>query len=355
VTLSSIRKPPPSGLESATARRRTLGSPGIAPDEPSRSLRYLTGVGKSGPGALTQKVPMALESLIGADDRQRVTDTELTPWRRICSLQMRGRMGTGIIGTGWLVGPRTVITAGHCVYSQDFFGGWATEITVIPGRNGTHEPFGRTISEDFSSTDRWVRERDPDFDIGCIHLNEPVGETAGWFGFATLPADDLQDYLINVSGYPGDLGNGTQLYTHRNRILRVTEQRIYYDVDSYAGESGGPAWIIESDNAAPTVVGIHAYGITGTPAALGITANSAPRITSDIFEQIEAWVVDDGGRTTEDDVIAEGADSLTEEDEQELAQLIRSELLALRLELDRQRRRQRCAHVRTSMPARAGK
>ena len=355
MALSSIRKPPSYGREAAPQSRRTLGSSGMAPDELSRSLRYLVGVGKSGPMSMTQQLPLAMESLIGRDDRQRVTDTELTPWRRICSLQMRGRLGSGVIGTGWLVGPRTVISAGHCVYSEDFFGGWASEITVIPGRNGADEPFGSTISEDFSSTDRWVRERDPDFDIGCIHLNEPIGEAAGWFGIATIPADDLNDHLINVSGYPGDLGNGTELYTHRNRILRITEQRIYYDVDSFAGESGGPAWIVRSNSAAPTVVGIHAYGLSGTPAALGITANSAPRITSDVFEQIEAWVAEDGGRTAEDDVSAGAADTLTDEEEQELAELIRSELLTLRLELERGRRSRQSAHARTSMLARADK
>jgi V8-like Glu-specific endopeptidase len=79
------------------------------------------------------------ESVIGTDDRIRVLDPETMPWRMICSLEISGRTGKGI-GTGWFVGPKTIITAGHCVYHPNF-GGWANEIKIYPGRYGTNFPF----------------------------------------------------------------------------------------------------------------------------------------------------------------------------------------------------------------------
>jgi glutamyl endopeptidase len=66
----------------------------------------------------------------------RILDTELAPWRMICALRMRGQSGAGALGTGWFIGPRTVLTAGHCVYSTSFFDGWASSIEVIPGLVG---------------------------------------------------------------------------------------------------------------------------------------------------------------------------------------------------------------------------
>src|SRR4051794_24962558 len=115
--LQSISNPPSLGQEVAPASIRTPGSSGEWPDEPSRSTRYLVGKGRSDPLELFHTVG-PYESVIGRDERQRVLDTDLTPWRKICSLQMRGALGSGVIGTGWLVGPRTVITAGHCVFSH---------------------------------------------------------------------------------------------------------------------------------------------------------------------------------------------------------------------------------------------
>ena len=103
-----------------------------------------------------------LETVIGIDERIRILDTDLDPWRMICALRMRGGNGAGAIGTGWLIGPKTVLTAGHCVYSTQFFGGWASTIDVIPGCNGDEQPFGKVTSTRFTSVDRWVNGEDPD-------------------------------------------------------------------------------------------------------------------------------------------------------------------------------------------------
>jgi V8-like Glu-specific endopeptidase len=234
-----------------------------------------------------------LESIIGTDDRVRILDTELAPWRMVCALQMRGPTGSAAIGTGWFVGPKTIVTAGHCVFSNHFFDGWASTIGVSPGRNGSEFPFGTVESAKFTSVDRWVQSEDPDFDIGCIHLSDPLGDRVGWFGVGALSPPELEGYLVNVSGYPGDRGMGTEQYHHKNRVLRVTERRVFYDVDTFGGQSGAPVWIHETDNSPPIAIGIHAYGVDGASSQL--QANSAPRIIPEVLEQIRKWVEADGG------------------------------------------------------------
>jgi glutamyl endopeptidase len=301
VELTSVSKPQPreGGLESMAVeampeRRVTRGHDGAATQEPSRSLKYLVVKGKSAP-LPRRNVSSALESIIGIDERMRILDTDLAPWRMICALRMRGANGAGAIGTGWLVGPKTVITAGHCVFSSFFFDGWASAIEVSPGRNGDSFPYETTTSTRFSSVDRWVQAEDPDFDIGCIHLEEPIGSQVGWFQVAAFPPDDLQGYLVNISGYPGDRGAGTEQYHHRNRVLRVAERRLFYDVDTYGGQSGAPVWLHEHEQSPPVVVGIHAYGVGGTPPGWGISTNSAPRIIPEVLDRIEGWVNENGG------------------------------------------------------------
>jgi V8-like Glu-specific endopeptidase len=148
-------------------------------------------------------------------------------------------------------------------------------------------------SAKFTSIDKWVTSEDPDFDIGCIHLSEPLGERVGWFAVGTLSPAELEGYLVNVSGYPGDRGMGAEQYHHKNRVLRVTERRVFYDVDTFGGQSGAPVWIHETENSPPIAIGIHAYGVDAAPGAL--QANSAPRIIPEVLEQIRKWVETDGG------------------------------------------------------------
>lgn len=296
IELKSISNPQrESALEGAaveaTPQRVVVdGSKGKASKELSRAERDLTVVGKGAPIRRRTISVGALESVIGVDERERILDTDLAPWRMICALRMRGSSGGGAIGSGWLAGPRTIVTAGHCVHHQGFFGGWANTIEVSAGRNGTEFPFNTVTATRFSSIDRWVNNADPDFDIGCIHLDEPLGEKVGWFGFGALTPDELEDHMVNVSGYPGDRGNGTQQFFHVNRVLHVSDRRVFYDVDTAGGESGCPVFIRETAKSAPLVVGIHAYGTGGTPFDLGIEANSAPRITPEVFDKIVAWI-----------------------------------------------------------------
>lgn len=300
IELKSQSNPPPPSIalegaaETTPMRRKEMkGSRGAEPAPVSRAEKAFVAFGKG--ERITRPAMGALESIIGADDRQRILETDLAPWRMICALKMFGSSGGGAIGTGWLAGPRTVVTAGHCVHHQGFFGGWASVVEVSAGRNGAEFPFKTVKATRFSSVDLWVQSADPDFDIGCIHLEEPLGEQVGWFAIGSLTPDELESHMVNISGYPGDRGAGTEQWFHVNRVLSVGERRIFYDVDTMGGQSGSPVWIHEKEGAPPVAVGIHAYGTGGTPFDLGILANSAPRIIPEVFEQIQSWVKADNG------------------------------------------------------------
>lgn len=262
---------------------------GTTPSEPSRAAEHFLVTGTS-PRPLN-KATNVFESILGSVDRRKqILETELTPWRMLCALEITNQNNFSYIGTGWFAAPRTVITAGHCVFDPVELGGWATKITVTPGRNGAASPFGKTVSANFSTTDRWLEAQDPDFDYGVIHLSEDLGTPLGHFGIASLPDTDLQNRLLNICGYPVAPGDGESQYFHANRVKAVTARRVFYDIDTLGGQSGSPVWAYLDGSPDPVVVAIHAYGVGGVPTGMNVIANSGPRILPEVLEVIREWI-----------------------------------------------------------------
>jgi len=168
-------------------------------------------------------------------------------------------------------------------------GGTATSILVTPGRNVGAIQYGSRVSTRFSATNLWFQSQDPDFDIGCIHLDTAFDPFPGSFSIESMDPAELEGYLVNVAGYPADKG-GDKMYHHANQVLRASDRRLFYNVDTMGGQSGGPAWVHRSEDGPPVVVGIHAYGEVATPAHFNIEANSAPRIIPEVFVLIQGWV-----------------------------------------------------------------
>jgi V8-like Glu-specific endopeptidase len=217
------------------------------------------------------------ETVCGADDRVRISPATNIPWRWICKLFITFPDNARFVGTGWFIGGRTVMTAGHCVYSKAN-GGWAKSIEVVPGMDSTSRPYGSQVGTSFRSVLGWINDTKPEYDYGAIILpNCDLGNRVGWFGFAALSNSSLNNLLVNTSGYPGDKPFGTQWF-NAGKVTNVTDRKIYYMIDTMGGQSGSPVW--RYLNGERHAVGIHAYG--GCP-------NSATRITNEVFNNMMAW------------------------------------------------------------------
>jgi V8-like Glu-specific endopeptidase len=228
---------------------------------------------------VAQEAAAALEVIIGTDDRVRISQTTAVPWRRICALRITFPSGATYRGTGFLIGPRAVATAGHCVYLHNQ-GGWARRIQVIPGANGSATPYGQSESTTFRSVGGWVTGRKPEYDYGCVVLSAGAfgGQTLGQFGFAAFDPPALLAQSAVLAGFPGDKPFA-ELWGMARRIKTVTARTLVYDIDSMGGQSGAPVYI--KRNGQRYVVGIHNYG-----AAEG---NSATRVTQSVYQRLQAW------------------------------------------------------------------
>ncbi len=267
VSIIAKRAPGPIGV-GATKLSQVHGLSGLAPliarlfesaAEGGEGFAGETGEESAGVNeALVSETAAAMEVIIGSDDRIRINNTTSVPWRRYCALRIYFPSGAQYRGTGFLIGPRALATAGHCVYMRNQ-GGWARRIEVIPGCNGSQKPFGSAMATEFRSTRGWVQDGLPESDYGCIFLpNGSFGGTSlGSFGAAAFDTQTLLAQNAVLAGYPGDKPFA-ELWGMSARIKAVTAKTLIYDIDSVGGQSGAPVYIKRSG--VRYVVGIHNYG-----------------------------------------------------------------------------------------------
>jgi V8-like Glu-specific endopeptidase len=248
-----------------------------------------------------------LETVIGVDNRTRLLDTQMAPWRMICAI--RARWGSRLmVGTGCFIGPDTILTAGHVTYAREFQK-LAQQIEVIPGLSveragGEKRPYGSAMAREVHVHANWMNGFSPRFDISVIKLDRPLGQQVGWFGLGARPREDLLLNWAHVTGYPGEMKEerpegattdmppiqAAQLWHHAAPIEEIENGRLFYKTDTTPGQSGAPVYVLSEAGqyGAPQVVGVHAYGARSTPGAIGL-ANSGVWIDADMLTKILAW------------------------------------------------------------------
>ncbi|RBP38640.1 V8-like Glu-specific endopeptidase [Roseimicrobium gellanilyticum] len=241
------------------------------------SLENLSDIGVASFGT-----PPAFEAVLGTDERVRIADTTVYPWRTIASLLITAADNSQWIGTAWFISPRTLVTAGHCVFIKHSGvvgrDGWVKKIQVMPGRNADILPFGGITATEFWSVKGWGEDGSENYDYGAIVLPAAFPQELGFFGYGVFTDEDLLASVANVGGYPGDKPKGTLWYDKRE-IGSVKPDKVFYAADTAGGQSGTAAYIVR--NGERVAVGIHAYG--------GQTSNSGTRISSQVFANLESW------------------------------------------------------------------
>lgn len=233
-------------------------------------------------GVASFGAPPQLEAVIGTDERVKISATRQYPWRLNASLLITAADNSQWIGTGWFISPRTLVTAGHCVYIKHSGvpgrDGWVKKIQVMPGRNGTELPFGGITATEFWSVKGWGENGQENYDYGTIILPAPFPDELGFYGFGVFEDLQLLASTANIAGYPGDKPKGTQWYDFR-QIASVNPDKVFYAADTAGGQSGACVYVVVDGQR--TGVAIHTYG--------GNTANSGTRISSQVFANLEAW------------------------------------------------------------------
>lgn len=259
-------------------------------DEPfltDEELSRFAGVGGAPVGGGDPDIPEGPqpESVIGSDERRRVTNTTSFPWRAITYISNRYSNGYATRGTGFLVGPYTVLTNGHMVYNPSR-GGFATFVEVSPGQRqdsaggNVTRPYGSRTAIELRKSSLYQGSGDFAYDYAAVLLGTPFSEITTYMPLVF----NEQASAINIAGYPATVqGQSSRGMWHSfGDVVSVGDRIIRYLADSSGGNSGGPVWVYNSTAGTRRVIAVHALG---SP-----SSNGGPRLVSANQSLITGWM-----------------------------------------------------------------
>ena len=239
----------------------------------------------------------AAETVIAPDRRLQITATTAYPARATVHITFKKTATGGTFGcTGFLVGPDTVATAGHCVHEgtagSPFF--VRSSYRLYPGRNGASIPYtcpgGVTVgARGLWSNTAWTGGGGETVDYGAIKTTCPIGNTVGWYGYINTEGVSQNGQPDYNQGYPGDKPFGTQWQATncaadltsfvQCRIAATDPRQLFYGNATFGGQRGAPVYR-KAATCNPCAVAIHAYGLHGSGLHAGF--NHGTRIENNV-------------------------------------------------------------------------
>lgn len=204
-------------------------------------------------------------TIIGGESRSLVYPN-VSPYAAICKIYVTyqatagGPWLNGGQGTGFLVGPRVMVTSGHMAP-----GGVAWQIRVIPACWNDQSVYGAGMVTYVSNN--WYWNSDSGSDIMICRLWDPIGDTVGWFGTKNYSSSWEDRELWGMAGFPYDIN-----LTHMSRELAIAVRddddgdditvdgrsydttQVESDADEASGASGSPLW---GDWGGAYAIGVH--------------------------------------------------------------------------------------------------
>ena len=242
--------------------RAAAGRPEVGPIAPPAHVRTRSATSPIYPPPFSPVV--TAQSIIGTDDRQRVTDTTNAPWRAIAWVGLYGRDGN-LEGncTATFIGPDTLVTAAHCLWTAE--DGFVSDMVVVPGKDGANEPFGHEFAANWWVPQEYIDARgNSDHDWAIVEMeSKALGQKTGWFRVASLATATLarDGFEPAVFGYPTDQPPGTLWGAFADHFMSVGDEVLTYDIDTSAGESGAPVFSLNRGQVqVGDLIGIHRFG-----------------------------------------------------------------------------------------------
>ncbi|MEB6226448.1 trypsin-like peptidase domain-containing protein [Mammaliicoccus sciuri] len=221
-----------------------------------------------------------VETIIDTDDRKIVNDISRTPNKSIVYIKTFLYDNSYYRGTGFIIDDYAVLTAAHVITAENK-NEKIKDIYIYAGYkfDNSSEETARVIKS-YVLAD-WINNPNINHDMALLILDKPLGKT-----FEKLNIIDraLIGEVINTIGYPGkdngEVRKGNQYYSS-GKIVKVTNNNIFYDLDTEGGQSGSPIF-----NENKEVIAIHTNGFDKRNS---YKFNLGLRLTSNNIETINEW------------------------------------------------------------------
>jgi V8-like Glu-specific endopeptidase len=230
--------------------------------EPDEAMRYAieTDLSAGAAGAAPEEFGEEDRTVLGADDRVQVKNTKQLPFRTIGYIETVTADGNFYRCSGTLIGPRTVMTAAHCLYNHKA-GGWYKEFYFVPGMvDIKNMPYGVYAAQEVYIVEGYISQYQGTdgsvfpWDLGVMILTDPIGEGLGWMAYNHYAK--FGDFEATTAGYPGDKPDLTMWLTSCAIDAEMTNNDNFLnDCDNAGGASGSSMWAVDK-NKKRTAVGV---------------------------------------------------------------------------------------------------
>ena len=239
-------------------------------------LLWRLGFGSMGPLSAAGKLQ---HPEIKGDDDRLIVEAEEYPWSAIGRVN---RAGQGFC-TGVLVGPKTVLTAAHCIYNKRTRKNFrADSLHFVSGyQKGAYLAHARATSVQMApgyvSNGKASLEQSAQ-DWALLTLAEPLGAVVGYFGVVDLTPKRLADLnrrstIFVQAGYSKDRQHIISAHVNCELQGYAKEARVVVHLcDAISGDSGSPLFAYIDGSF--SIVAIHSATLRDVTRPLGIALPS---------------------------------------------------------------------------------
>lgn len=238
--------------------------------------------------------PIGLERVLGTSDFLGIAFLErgLQVARSVGRVAIRGRTGSPIgYGTGFMVGPRLLITNNHVLGDASQAGDSVVEFDYFVRADGSPS----TIKV-FNLQPEVFFRTDPDLDFTLVAVAE-VGASGtplsaqGWNQLIPDEGKAIIGQWVNIIQHPN--GEPKQLVLRNNEIVDTPDRFLTYKTDTSPGSSGSPVY-----NDQWEVVALHHAGKPARNAAGEILNQQGQPWQPWMGEHQIQWVSNEGARVS---------------------------------------------------------